>query len=148
MAPEAFQSNGFTNKSNIFSFGMILYYIMTGMEATEGVVNKGALVTRLSQNIQPMIPDSVPGIIREMIRRCWDQKPELRPTSFNYVRPEKFYRDHKHDALQEWSIERMRNLEEYINKTKRILVMQYVALTRMKMISLVQGSELIEQKKY
>lgn len=79
MAPEMIQHRPYTQKVDIYSFGIVLWELVTGMlpfqnmtavQAAFAVVNKGA---------RPIIPNDCLPVLGEIMTRCWDANPDVRP---------------------------------------------------------------------
>lgn len=79
MAPEMIQHRPYTQKVDVYSFGIVLWELiagslpfqnMTAVQAAFAVVNKG---------VRPIIPSDCPPVLAEIMTRCWDANPEVRP---------------------------------------------------------------------
>jgi serine/threonine protein kinase len=79
MAPEVMLSGDYGVKADVYSFGMFLYEIVTGMTPFAEFQNwKEVAYAVTVRNDRPVIPP--PALrIHDVIRRCWGQKPEHRP---------------------------------------------------------------------
>ena len=84
MAPELFNSNNYTNKVDVYAFGMILYELVTSdIPFKEFNANQICIVVCKNQ-MRPTLPENTPQELSALIKRCWDQNPEKRP-SFNEI---------------------------------------------------------------
>ncbi|CAN6277706.1 unnamed protein product [Urochloa humidicola] len=79
MAPEMIQHRPYDHKVDVYSFGIVLWELITGMlpftnmtavQAAFAVVNKGA---------RPVIPQDCLPSLTHIMTRCWDANPEVRP---------------------------------------------------------------------
>jgi len=84
LSREMIQHRPYNQKVDVYSFGIVLWELITGMlpfqnmtavQAAFAVVNKGA---------RPTIPGDCIPILRDLMTRCWDANPNVRP-SFNEV---------------------------------------------------------------
>jgi serine/threonine protein kinase len=84
MAPEVIAGRGYSCKADIFSFGVLLYQIVTGKQPSQGVEDDAAGVYKLYEKvmagIREEIPDTVEPLAKSLISRCWDNDPHNRPS--------------------------------------------------------------------
>jgi serine/threonine protein kinase len=81
MAPEVIKGHRYSNKADIFSFGVLLYEIVTGqkpLQQTGG--NQFQLSAKITSGSREKIPDDVEPFTAALISRCWDDDPDQRPT--------------------------------------------------------------------
>ncbi|GMP97842.1 hypothetical protein CsSME_00045946 [Camellia sinensis var. sinensis] len=70
MAPEVIEHKPFDHKADIFSFGILPYSYSTPLQAAVGVVQQG---------LRPTIPKHTHPKLAELLEKCWQQNPTLRP---------------------------------------------------------------------
>ncbi|KAK8833826.1 hypothetical protein M9Y10_026488 [Tritrichomonas musculus] len=79
MAPELLQeSTHYDEKVDVYSFGVVAFFILTGGELPRINIVEAAMGKKAA------IPSCVNGVSREMINKCWELKPEERP-SFEWI---------------------------------------------------------------
>ncbi|XP_021747828.1 serine/threonine-protein kinase STY17-like isoform X2 [Chenopodium quinoa] len=79
MAPEVIGHKPYDHKADVFSFGIVIWELLTGelpyssltpLQAAIGVVQKG---------LRPAIPKHVHSNLADLLERCWHLDPTLRP---------------------------------------------------------------------
>ncbi|KAK3547581.1 hypothetical protein QTP86_025479 [Hemibagrus guttatus] len=78
-APEAMELGVFSNKSDVWSFGILLYEIYSyGAIPYSGVSNKDVL-KEIKRGYRMPAPSQCPPFIYEIMQSCWSKQPEDRP---------------------------------------------------------------------
>jgi serine/threonine protein kinase len=86
MAPESLTRHPvYTEQSDIYSYGVILWEIMTGKRPYEDVTEK-EILNRIEQGKREEIPQTIPTVYAEIIRRCWSKNPNERPSLTEIIR--------------------------------------------------------------
>jgi len=85
MAPEVFKSEDYTEKVDVFSFGVMLYETLKATLAS-ALMNTGEMkecmryADKVSKGFRRPIPEAWPEEVQELIRICWEQDPRRRPS--------------------------------------------------------------------
>ncbi|GJN31173.1 hypothetical protein PR202_gb19537 [Eleusine coracana subsp. coracana] len=65
--------------SNVYSYGMVLWEMVTGEEAYSTYSPVQAAVGIAACGLRPEIPRDCPHVLRSLMNRCWDNSPLKRP---------------------------------------------------------------------
>ncbi|KAK2846301.1 hypothetical protein Q7C36_011155 [Tachysurus vachellii] len=79
-APEALHENKFTIKSDVWSFGILLYEIMTFGQMPYPTLTNQQVVQRLRTSYRMPCPANCPKQIYDIMMECWKDTPPDRPT--------------------------------------------------------------------
>merc|ERR1712137_1289284 len=84
MAPEVLAKAKYSEKADVYSFGVLLCEIYTThVPYTTGdyaELNQAQLMYKIcNENARPHV-DKIPGALRELILDCWNMEPKLRPS--------------------------------------------------------------------
>jgi serine/threonine protein kinase len=80
MAPESLANQTYSKKSDVWSFGIVVYEIVAQEEPhTDVNPHEVGLLIR-DQHLTPKIPNDCPAILREMMKVCWQVDPDQRPS--------------------------------------------------------------------
>lgn len=77
-APEIWYNSEYSKASDVFSFSLILYEIVTNNEPYSGC-NEFEILNRIYKQKRPEL-DKIPSSYRELIEICWDENPANRPS--------------------------------------------------------------------
>ncbi|KAE8975877.1 hypothetical protein PR002_g25474 [Phytophthora rubi] len=84
MAPEVLGNQKYTEKADVFSFGIVIWEIVTGECPYDGMSQIQAALGVLNRNLRPNIPRECPPFFSRLMKACWNRQPELRP-SFPHI---------------------------------------------------------------
>ena len=90
MAPEARLSSSVGTEADIYSFGLMMYELMSGTtvlcEAAKSGHTAGTGAAAMANNLwRPSFSDRCPPEVVELIRQCWNPDPVERPTADTVV---------------------------------------------------------------
>ncbi|XP_031418675.1 tyrosine-protein kinase Lyn isoform X2 [Clupea harengus] len=83
-APEAINYGSFTIKSDMWSFGVLLYEIITFGKIPYPGMSNGEVMTSMQRGYRMPKPENCPAELYEIMMTCWKDKPDDRPT-FDYM---------------------------------------------------------------
>ncbi|KAF7706209.1 hypothetical protein HF521_019463 [Silurus meridionalis] len=83
-APEAINYGSFTIKSDMWSFGILLYEIVTFGKIPYTGLSNSEVMARVQRGYRMQCPENCPAELYEIMGSCWKAKPEERPT-FDYI---------------------------------------------------------------
>ncbi|XP_037082114.1 mitogen-activated protein kinase kinase kinase 7-like [Pollicipes pollicipes] len=86
MAPEVFEGNTYTEKCDVFSFGIILWEVMARKKPFDHI---GAPAFRIMWAVhsgkRPHLIQGCPEVLECLMRRCWEKDAVLRPSMVDVV---------------------------------------------------------------
>ncbi|GBC10553.1 hypothetical protein RclHR1_09710004 [Rhizophagus clarus] len=91
MAPEILRGHQYTKPSDIYSFGIVMNEYISQETPYNNVSHNHALAIKICKGLRPNIFKYTPNLLVDLITKCWDAKPENRPTAKElYQKLEKF----------------------------------------------------------
>ncbi|CAB5369351.1 unnamed protein product [Rhizophagus irregularis] len=82
VAPEVLRGKPYTKAADIYSFGMIMYFVATGRQPFSDRAHDEFLALDICDGISPEIKElEAPKCYVELMKRCWDLDPNNRPNA-------------------------------------------------------------------
>eukprot|EP00026_Physarum_polycephalum_P003037 Phypoly_transcript_03046.p1 GENE.Phypoly_transcript_03046~~Phypoly_transcript_03046.p1 ORF type:complete len:740 (+),score=120.64 Phypoly_transcript_03046:24-2222(+) len=78
IAPELLSGVGYTTQVDVYSYGMVLWELITRGEPYKGI-NQAGIIAGVGQGMRPTIPPECPPAFAQLIRDCWESEPQKRP---------------------------------------------------------------------
>ncbi|KAL9275541.1 Serine/threonine/tyrosine-protein kinase HT1-like protein [Drosera capensis] len=91
MAPEMIKEEHHTKKVDVYSFGIVLWEILTALIPFADLTPEQAAFAVCQKNARPPLPPNCPRGLSDLIKRCWTANPERRPHFDEIVSILEFY---------------------------------------------------------
>lgn len=79
IAPEIFEQRKYSEKADIYSFGIVLWELFT-RKVPFTDIHSFSIPVAVIKGARPQIPKDCPSLLKKLIRSCWDAKPSKRPS--------------------------------------------------------------------
>src|SRR5437763_6970143 len=81
IAPEVLNGEPYTQKSDIYSFGILMSVISTGQQPFNDKAHGHDLMLKICEGLRPAFSNNTPKIYIELAYKCMDADPDNRPTT-------------------------------------------------------------------
>jgi serine/threonine protein kinase len=82
VAPEVLRGKPYTQAADIYSFGMVMYFVATGRQPFDNCAHDHILALDICEGIRPELNESeVPQSYIDLMKECWNSNPNNRPNS-------------------------------------------------------------------
>ncbi|KAJ7557201.1 hypothetical protein O6H91_05G116300 [Diphasiastrum complanatum] len=79
MAPEMIQHRVYNHKVDVYSFGIVMWELITGSLPFQNMTAVQAAFAVVNKGVRPVIPQDCPPALAQIMTRCWDANPDVRP---------------------------------------------------------------------
>jgi len=86
MAPEVARREGCSRASDVYSFSMLLYELVTHEVPFEDLTAELAAAVVAQNGARPLLPAGTPKALADVLRLCWSSEPERRPNFADVVK--------------------------------------------------------------
>ncbi|CAG8629445.1 168_t:CDS:2, partial [Racocetra fulgida] len=81
MAPELLRGDAYTQAADIYSIGMIMWFLVTKQNPFVDRAYDIHLALDICSGVRPIVPEGTPPDYKEWMLKCWSSNPLERPTS-------------------------------------------------------------------
>ena len=118
MAPEMFKGDGYGPKVDVYSFGMLLYELLTNSIPWAGK-DPTYVMRMVLEGGRPVLPKDAPKGLVNLIEMCWDENPKRRP-KFGQIFEMFVNREVEFEGTEETGVSWMvRQLEKWKDEEKK-----------------------------
>ena len=86
VAPEVLRGFQYTQAADIYSFGIVMNEFMSEEMPYNDIPHDHVLTVKICNGLRPKISEDTPKLLADLIIKCWDAKPENRPTANELVK--------------------------------------------------------------
>ena len=79
MAPEVYRHENYNETVDIYSYAMILFYLLVGRPPWVHLAGLDAVRKAAEEGDRPMIPRDLDVRLINLLKECWDDNPSARP---------------------------------------------------------------------
>ena len=116
VAPEVLKGKPYTQKADIYSFGMVMYFVATGEQPFSNCAHDEYLVLRICNGIRPEINESVaPKCYIDLMEKCWNSNSDKRPdiTEIEESIKSFIYKDEQFEKVEDYRKKRLLSIKNY-----------------------------------
>jgi serine/threonine protein kinase len=81
IAPEVLRGKPYTKAADIYSFGIIMWELTSGVPAFNDRSHDFILSLEICEGLRPKIVEGTSPIYKRLMKKCWDSDPNKRPTA-------------------------------------------------------------------
>ena len=101
VAPEVLLGNSYTKADDVYSFGIIMWEMTSGIPAFNNIPHDFNLCLKVCQGLRlDIIEDTLPEYV-ELMKKCWDPDLNRRPTAEELIKYFKSWQEEYYDSDDE-----------------------------------------------
>lgn len=85
MAPEVFEGTSYTEKCDVYSWGIILWECLSRELPFKSFESSYSIMWSVFDGHRPPLLDGCPKVIEKLMTACWDKSPLVRPSMAEVV---------------------------------------------------------------
>src|SRR6185369_4287618 len=93
IAPEVLNGKPYTQKSDIYSFGILMTVISTGQQPFNDNAHGHGLMLEICEGLRPAFSNNTPKIYIDLAYKCMDADPDNRPAADKILKTVAFWKD-------------------------------------------------------
>ena len=101
MAPEVLRGYQYKKAADIYSFGIIMNEFISEETPYNDIPHDHVLAIKICKGLRPKISKDTPKLLADLIMKCWDAKPENRPSAKDLYQVLKKWRDERYNKDSE-----------------------------------------------
>jgi serine/threonine protein kinase len=120
VAPEVLKGKLYTLAADIYSFGMVMYFVATGKQPFVNQAHDNCLALSICSGIRPEInvPEA-PKCYIALMKKCWDPNPNNRPKAIEIVKSIRLFVDsYRYDAYGVYGEHIKKNIKEQFKEAE------------------------------
>lgn len=99
--PESWETNQYSKSGDVYAFGLIVYELMTLEKPFQGFTITMLYSRVVSNGYRPDFKYEIPDCYQQLIKKCWSQNPDERPTFEDIVNELKNNHDFITNSVEE-----------------------------------------------
>jgi serine/threonine protein kinase len=103
IAPEVLRGKPYTKAADIYSFGIIMWELTSGIPAFVDSLHDVELCLNICKGLRPKIVKDTGFEYAELMKRCWDSDPNKRPTAEELHEYTKRFHDKYYDKFTDYT---------------------------------------------
>ena len=81
IAPEVLRGKPYTKAADIYSFGIIMWEMTSGIPAFDNTLHDFSLSLEICRGLRPNVIEGTENRYAKLMERCWDSNPDKRPAA-------------------------------------------------------------------